>query len=179
MSDQDEPNTEWKLDSYYGLILPSSSVKDPAPDPKSSYIVTTQGCGGSRMWLKDGTNVVTGDHEPGCEHGAECWAMQFPGSGTDPTWVEDTEQPYDNWRSYHTRDGWYTLLLKHDGCVELSQAANVPFFIDDRELTSEERDRVNHDCDEMIHMCDVRTHIELLQSALPLADKWENRPRTD
>jgi hypothetical protein len=105
------------------------------------------------------------------------WSLSFPSNGTDPTWVEDVEQPHENWRSYHTRDGWCTLTVRHDACVDFAQAANIPFWIGDHKLTTEERDRINHDCDDSIHICNVTSFVSLMQSIIPLAEAWGSRSR--
>jgi hypothetical protein len=112
------------------------------------------------------------------DESGERWSISYPGDGTDHTWVLDDEQPYENWRYYHTADGWWTLILKHDGCAELAHAANTPFWIDGRQLTDAERDWYgSHDCDDFIHICNARSYLDLIRTVIPLADAWENRPR--
>ena len=168
------------IDALIQKTTGSQPVSVPLPRGVSDRVEFTDGDGNPiRMTVTesfgmaskyDGTNQMWGTQD------GESWSVSYPGKGTDPTWVEDAEQPYENWRSYHTQDGWHEMTIKQDGCIDLRNAVNAPLWIDGKKLTTEERARlVRENHDEHVHICDARQYLALIQSVIPLADAWESK----
>lgn len=85
--------------------------------------------------------------------------LEFPPRHSDPVWVPADLGP----ATYRSRDGW-SLLLIHDGCISMKVGGNVPFYIGERALTSEERNIIT-DADEELHICEPAQFAELIQNA--------------
>ena len=68
-------------------------------------------------------------------------------------WRAIPDKTTDIWLEVVDPDGWYSAIVKWDGCVDFYSYANSPF------VEGENRDE---DCDDYIHICDLDEYIDRL-----------------
>ena len=66
--------------------------------------------------------------------------------------VKDKTKPY--WLELADPEGWWTAVVKWDGCIHLNHYYNTPFS---------DTDRKKEDGEDYTHICDLDDYIERLQ----------------
>ena len=80
-------------------------------------------------------------------------------------WKVIKDKSKDYWLEVEDPDGWYSAIVKWDGCVHYNKVANEPLPI-----TGNHPQLVDY-----IHYCDLDDEIERLKSLRDIAEKYFNK----
>lgn len=77
-------------------------------------------------------------------------------------WVIDREKTHDHWLEVNDGEGWYSAVVKWDGCIHLNRYYNFPWGKDPIHPEADNED--------YIHICDLDEFIARLQALKVMAE---------
>lgn len=75
-------------------------------------------------------------------------------------WEIIPENTMDHWLEVKDPEGWYSAIIKLDGCVEFTRYFNAPMFNEDEDDASS------------IHLCSLDDAIERLQALKQISNEF-------
>lgn len=77
------------------------------------------------------------------------------------SWIINNKKTKDHWLEVEDPEGWYSAVVKWDGCVHYCRIHNTP------PITNEANQHLDY-----IHFCDLDEEIKRLQKLLEIAKQF-------